>query len=71
MIVIDREVGSRVQRHFVELVIGAWNGHFTVQVDARTVRREEAAVKMVIRPAVVEREIIRRESGIIVGGAVP
>jgi hypothetical protein len=65
VIVIDREVGRGIQRDLVELVIGTRNGNFTVQVDARTFRWEVTTVETVIGPAVVEGEVIRRETVVI------
>ncbi|MNS94023.1 hypothetical protein D3C72_1282240 [compost metagenome] len=69
MILINWEVRRRVQRNFVELVIRTRNGHFTVQVDARTRCREETTVKAVIRPTVVEGEVICSETVVVAGGA--
>ena len=61
MIVVDRYIGRRIQRSFVVFVIRTWNGHFTIQVDTRTFRREEAAVELVIGPTVVEGEVVGAE----------
>ncbi len=67
MIVVDRHIGGGIQRRFVVFVVRTRNGHFTVQVDTRTFGWEEAAVKLVIGPTVVEGEVIRTERVPVVG----
>ncbi|MNI76730.1 hypothetical protein D3C73_1329790 [compost metagenome] len=58
MVVINRYVGRGIQRRFVVFVIRTRNRHFTVQVNTRTFRWEIATVQLVIRPTVVEGEIV-------------
>ena len=58
VIVINRHIGRGIHRQFVVFVIRTRNGHFTIQVDARTVCREVATVKLVICPTVVKGEVI-------------
>ena len=67
MVIINWEVGRGIQGYLVELIVRARNGHFTVQVDARTFCWEVTTVETVIGPAVVEGEVIRGEAIVITG----
>ncbi|MNP76720.1 hypothetical protein D3C76_1740130 [compost metagenome] len=69
MIFVDREVGRGIEGNFVELIIRARDRNFTVQVDARTFGREETTVEAVVRPAIVEGEVICGKPVIIIRGA--